>query len=358
MIDSCVNQVGVNLNTASTHLLSHVSGIGPGLARAIVEQRGKAGLFQSRAQLLEVPRFSKRAFEQAAGFLRIPEGAHTLDNTGVHPERYAVLERLAARLGVPASGLLGPGVARVKEASDLKDEVGAFTFDDIVKELEKPGRDPREGFVPFAFREDIHQLADLKTGMECPGIVTNVTNFGAFVDIGVHQDGLVHISQMGDRFVKDPRGTVNPGDRVQVRVLKVDLAKKQISLTMKTAVSAERRPPKDRAKRPPRRGPAGAAKPLATREPRPAGRRTPPGSPPSPTGPKPPPVGASAPARPPRPAGEREQRPATGPRRSGPPTADRGQRRPAPTEAPRAKAPAFNNPFAVLASLKDDKKKG
>ena len=246
VIDSCVNQVGVNLNTASSHLLSHVSGIGPGLARAIVEQRGKAGLFQSRAQLLEVPRFSKRAFEQAAGFLRIPEGAHPLDNTGVHPERYAVLERLAARLGVPASGLLGPGVARVKEASDLKDEVGAFTFDDIVKELEKPGRDPRPGFVPFAFRQDVHALKDLEPGMVCPGIVTNVTNFGAFVDIGVHQDGLVHISQLADRFVKDPREVVSPGDRVSVRVLEVKLDKNQIALTMKSERGQERPRPRAR----------------------------------------------------------------------------------------------------------------
>ncbi len=358
VVDSCVNQVGVNLNTASAPLLAHVSGIGPALAKAIVQHRQEQGLFRSRASLKEVARFSAKSFEQAAGFLRVPGATHPLDNTGVHPERYALLEGLAASLGKPVGELLGAGAEQVRQASALREEVGAFTFDDIVQELEKPGRDPREGFVPFAFREDIHQLADLKTGMECPGIVTNVTNFGAFVDIGVHQDGLVHISQMGDRFVKDPRGTVNPGDRVQVRVLKVDLAKKQISLTMKTSVSAERRPPKDRGKRPPRRGGAAAAKPLAAREPRPAGRRTPPGSPPSPARPPAPPRGASAPARPPRPVGEREQRPATGPRRSPPPPGERGQRRPAPTEAPRAKAPAFNNPFAVLASLKDDKKKG
>ena len=268
VVDSCVNQVGVNLNTASYHLLSHVSGIGPGLARAIVEHRGKAGLFQSRAQLLEVPRFSKQTFEQAAGFLRIPDGANPLDNTGVHPERYAVLERLAARLGVPASGLLGPGVALVKEASDLKDEVGAFTFDDIVKELEKPGRDPRAGFVPFSFRDDIHELKDLKPGMVCPGIVTNVTNFGAFVDIGVHQDGLVHISQLADRFVKDPREVVSPGDRVTVRVLEVKLDKNQIALTMKSERAQERPRPErdDRRERPPQ-GDGRSGKP--TRDPRP-----------------------------------------------------------------------------------------
>ena len=147
---------------------------------------------------------------------------------------------MAARLGVPASGLLGPGVARVKEASDLKDEVGAFTFDDIVKELEKPGRDPRPGFVPFAFRQDVHALKDLEPGMVCPGIVTNVTNFGAFVDIGVHQDGLVHISQLADRFVKDAREVVSPGDRVSVRVLEVKLDKNQIALTMKSERAQER----------------------------------------------------------------------------------------------------------------------
>jgi uncharacterized protein len=233
VIDSCVNQVGVNLNTASYHLLSHVSGIGPGLAKAIVERRAKDGLFRSRTQLLEVPRFSKRVFEQAAGFLRIPEGANALDNTGVHPERYAVLDGLAARLGVPTQGLLGAGVKLVREAADLKTEVGAFTFDDIVAELEKPGRDPRAGFVAFSFRQDIHAVADLEPGMVCPGIVTNVTNFGAFVDIGVHQDGLVHISQLADRFVKDPREVVSPGDRVTVRVLEVKREKNQIALTMK-----------------------------------------------------------------------------------------------------------------------------
>jgi protein Tex len=343
VVDSCVNRVGVNLNTASAPLLAHVAGIGPALAKAIVQHRQERGLFASRAALMDVARFSAKAFEQAAGFLRVPGSAHPLDDTGVHPERYALLETLAATLGKPLAELLGPGAAQVREAGRLREEVGAFTFDDMVKELEKPGRDPRESFVPFAFREDVRQLADLKPGMVCPGIVTNVTNFGAFVDIGVHQDGLVHISQMGDRFVKDPRQSVNPGDRVQVRVLKVDLAKKQISLTMKTAASAERRPKADRAKRPPRRTPAGAAKPPASREPRPAREGKPPASRPAAARPPVPSRPPSPPARPSRPA-------AAG--------ADRGARRPAPAEAPRPKAPAFNNPFAVLASLKDDKKKG
>jgi len=234
VVDSCVNQVGVNLNTASHLLLAHVSGIGPGLAKAIVDHRGKKGLFKSRQQLLEVSRFSAKVFEQAAGFLRIPEAEHPLDNTGVHPERYAALERLAERLGVPVAGLLGAGVQSVKASKELQQELGAFTFTDVVKELEKPGRDPRETFIPFAYRQDIHTLQDLQPGMVCPGIVTNVTNFGAFVDIGVHQDGLVHISQLADRFVKDPREVVSAGDRVSVRVLEVKLDKQQIALSMRS----------------------------------------------------------------------------------------------------------------------------
>jgi uncharacterized protein len=239
VVDSCVNQVGVNLNTASYHLLAHVSGIGPGLAKSIVDYRGKKGIFRSRTSLLDVPRFSAKVFEQAAGFLRISEAEHPLDNTGVHPERYGVLEKLAERLGVPVAGLLGAGVQLVKGARDLEKELGAFTFADVVKELEKPGRDPRESFVPFSFRQDIHTLNDLQLGMVCPGIVTNVTNFGAFVDIGVHQDGLVHISQLADRFVKDPREVVSAGDRVSVRVLDVKLDKQQIALSMKSGSSSD-----------------------------------------------------------------------------------------------------------------------
>jgi protein Tex len=353
VVDSCVNQVGVNLNTASAPLLAHVSGIGPALAKAVVQHRQERGLFASRAALMQVARFSTKSFEQAAGFLRVPGASHPLDNTGVHPERYALLEGLAATLGKPVGDLLGAGAEQVRQASALREEVGAFTFDDIVKELEKPGRDPRESFVPFAFREDVHQLADLKPGMVCPGIVTNVTNFGAFVDIGVHQDGLVHISQVGDRFVKDPRAAMNPGDRVQVRVLKVDLAKKQISLTMKLSVRTERRPPKDRGQRPPRHMPVGAEKPTV---PRAARGGKPLGSRPAPSRPPSPPAGASAPVRSSRPTGV-DRRPASEPRRSAPPPADRGSRRPPPAEVPRTKAPAFNNPFAVLANLKDDKKK-
>ncbi|HKX29040.1 MAG TPA: Tex family protein [Blastocatellia bacterium] len=233
VVDSCVNSVGVNLNTASYHLLARVSGIGPALAKKIVEHRAEKGLFNSREELNEIPRFSKKTFEQAAGFLRIPGGANPLDNTGVHPERYPLLVGLAEQLGKNLADLLGSGVGEVKQARTLREEIGEFTFDDIVKELEKPGRDPREEFASFEYREDIHQLADLQPGMICPGIVTNVTNFGAFVDIGVHQDGLVHISQLSNRFVKDPRLVVSPGDRVKVRVVEVNLEKNQIALSMK-----------------------------------------------------------------------------------------------------------------------------
>ncbi|MGH9843286.1 MAG: Tex family protein [Blastocatellia bacterium] len=264
VVDSCVNSVGVNLNTASYHLLEHVSGIGPAMAKKIVEHRSTIGLFKSRQQLLDIPRFSKKIFEQAAGFLRIPDGDHPLDSTGVHPERYPALESLAAKLGRNVAELTGSGVALVRASEDFRAEVGEFTFDDITGELAKPGRDPREEFSAFTYREDIHKLADLTPGMVCPGIVTNVTNFGAFVDIGVHQDGLVHISQLADRFIKDPRDVVNPGDHVTVRVLEVNLEKNQIALSMKSAGKSEGRPAarsesqeKSPADRPDRRPPRG-----------------------------------------------------------------------------------------------------
>ena len=241
VVDSAVNQVGVNLNTASPHLLSHVSGIGPALGKAIVARRETKGLFASRQELLEVPRFTKKTFEQAAGFLRIPGSANPLDNTAVHPERYEALGAFAKGVGKELVDLLGPGVELVKRSKELRESLGAFTFEDVVKELEKPGRDPRETFVPFSFREGVHEVKDLEPGMVCPGIVTNVTNFGAFVDLGVHQDGLVHISQLSSaRFVKDPREVVNPGDRVQVKVLAVDLPKQRISLTMRLGEPAAR----------------------------------------------------------------------------------------------------------------------
>jgi protein Tex len=355
VVESCVNQVGVNLNTASYHLLAHVSGIGPALARAIVDHRGRRGLFKARAELLDVPRFSSKAFEQAAGFLRIPGGTHPLDNTGVHPERYPLLEGLAAGLGRPVGDLLGSGVSLVREASTLREEVGSFTFDDIVQELQKPGRDPRDEFVPFQYREDIHELKDLKPGMTCPGIVTNVTNFGAFVDIGVHQDGLVHVSQLSLRFVKDPAEVVHPGMRVEVRVLEVNLDKGQIALSMKTE------PPRRAAgvskKDKGRRRDGGARGPEAPRIPRPErGKGAPPPGARARTGP--PPARSAPPPRPPSPAPPRspQSKPATsapppstagGPRRP----AESRPRPPAPSPRPPAKVP-LNNPFAVLADFK------
>jgi protein Tex len=272
VVDSCVNKVGVNLNTASQRLLARVSGIGGALAKAVVDHRASNGLFASRQALLDVPHFSKKAFEQAAGFLRVPEADNPLDNTGVHPERYALLESLAEKLGKKTKELVGEGVVAVRQDDSFKKEVGEFTFNDIVAELEKPGRDPRDEFVPFSFRDDIHELSDLKPGLECPGIVTNVTNFGAFVDIGVHQDGLVHVSQLSDKFVKDPREVVKPGDRVQVKVLDVKIDRKQISLTMRKEEKPQHAPrPQPRGEGAPRgdfrRGSGGG------NGPRPDGRR-------------------------------------------------------------------------------------
>jgi uncharacterized protein len=343
VVDSCVNQVGVNLNTASTHLLARVAGIGPALAAAVVEHRSKEGLFRSRRQLLDVPRFSSKTFEQAAGFLRIPAAENPLDNTGVHPERYPVLEGLAARLEKTVGDLVGPGVELVRQSAGLREEIGAYTFDDIVRELEKPGRDPREAFTPFAFREDVHELADLKPGMVCPGIVTNVTNFGAFVDIGVHQDGLVHLSQLGQKFVNDPRQVVMPGDRVSVRVLKVSLEKKQISLSMRPA-AVEKKPSRPRKPEAKRRA-AGEAR---ARAPRPA-----PAAPSPPA--RPPAESPAPPARPERPRGQRPLGGRPPDRPAAPPPRGRGDAAPPPRGGPR---PAFNNPFAVLAKLKDQGKSG
>ncbi len=239
VVESCVNNVGVDVNTASAALLSHVAGIGPALAKGIVEHRKKA-LFTDRSELLKVPKFSAKVFEQAAGFLRIPTGKQVLDSTGIHPERYQAVTDMAKDMGVSLSEVIGEGAKKlVAQRTKWAQLVGEFTFDDIVKELEKPGRDPRDPFKVFQFRDDIMEVKDLQEGMVCPGIVTNVTNFGAFVDIGVHQDGLVHISALSHKFVDDPRKVVNPGDHVTVKVLKVDVVKNQISLTMKMEDAAE-----------------------------------------------------------------------------------------------------------------------
>ncbi len=362
VVDSCVNQVGVNLNTASLHLLAHVSGIGPALAKAVVEHRQEKGLFASRSGLMQVPRFSSKSFEQAAGFLRVPESDNPLDNTGVHPERYAPLEALATRLGKGVKDLVGDGAALVRAEAALREELGRFTFDDIVRELEKPGRDPREAFQAFAFRDDIHELKDLKPGMSCPGIVTNVTNFGAFVDVGVHQDGLVHVSQVSDKFVKDPQEVVHPGMRVSVRVMSVDLDKGQISLTMKS--EPKPRIPRERPMQKARAAQPGARPEKPRREAlKPAVVRIAPGDiPPTrplrtdrPRGPRPdrkPGLSPGRADRPPR--SERPPAPSSG---SGPSGRDRRGPQPPRPAAPAPPARVFNNPFAALAGLKDDLEK-
>lgn len=254
VVESCVNSVGVDVNTASAALLSHVAGIGPALAKGIVEARKKS-LFADRAELLKVPKFSAKVFEQAAGFLRIPTSKQILDSTGIHPERYQAVTDMAKDLGVSLSEIIGEGAKKLlAQRTKWAQLVGEFTFDDIVKELEKPGRDPRDPFKVFQFRDDIMEVKDLKEGMICPGIVTNVTNFGAFVDIGVHQDGLVHISALSHKFVDDPRKVVNPGDHVTVKVLKVDTVKNQISLTMKMDDAPEASAPRGDRRPEPRSG--------------------------------------------------------------------------------------------------------
>lgn len=234
-VESCVNSVGVNLNTASRHLLTYVSGLGPTLARNIVDYRTANGAFTSRRQLLKVPRLGPSAFEQCAGFLRIPGAANPLDNTAVHPESYGIVERMAKDCGCTVTELIADKDKR--SGIDLKryvnGTVGMPTLTDIMKELEKPGRDPREQIEEFSFDDNVHTIDDLREGMTLPGIVTNITNFGAFVDVGVHQDGLVHISQLADRYVADPTQVVHLHQHVTVRVVDVDRKRNRISLSMK-----------------------------------------------------------------------------------------------------------------------------
>jgi protein Tex len=236
VVMSCVNSVGVEVNTASKELLSYVSGLGPMLAKSIVEYRNQNGAFTTRDSLRKVPRLGDKAFEQCAGFLRIRDSKNPLDTSAVHPERYELVEKFAKDLGCTLKDLMTS--AELRKKLDLKkyvtDTVGLPTLTDILAELEKPGRDPREKFEVFSFEEGIHEIKDLKIGMSLPGIVTNVTNFGAFVDIGVHQDGLVHISHLSDRFVKDPNEVVAVQQKVKVTVLEVDAARKRIALSLKS----------------------------------------------------------------------------------------------------------------------------
>jgi len=234
-VESCVNLVGVNLNTASSHLLQYVSGLGPTLAKNIVEYRRMNGPFSSRAQLKKVPRLGPSAFQQCAGFLRIPDADNPLDNSAVHPESYTIVESMARDQQCNVAQLMADKDlrARVNIKKYITDEVGLPTLTDIMKELEKPGRDPREQIEEFEFAHGIETVDDLVEGMELPGIVTNITNFGAFVDIGVHQDGLVHISQLADKYVKDPNTVVRLHQHVTVRVLEIDRRRNRISLTMR-----------------------------------------------------------------------------------------------------------------------------
>lgn len=237
VVKSCVNFVGVDLNTASWALLAYVSGVGPALARAITSYRDENGAFTSRKQLLKVPRLGAKAFEQAAGFLRIRGGKHPLDNTAVHPERYQLVESMAVDLGVPLSQLVADSalVGRINLKSYVTESVGLPTLTDIIEELKKPGRDPRRQFQAVSFRDEIREIGDLKEEMILQGVVTNVAAFGAFVDIGVHQDGLVHISHLAKRYVKDPNDAVKVGQVVKVKVLSVDAQRKRISLSIKEA---------------------------------------------------------------------------------------------------------------------------
>lgn len=232
---SCVNSVGVEVNTASKELLSYVSGLSPALAKNIVEFRDQHGPFKSRQSLMQVSRLGEKVFEQAAGFLRIHEAQNPLDASAVHPESYPIVEHMAKDLGCAVTDLMTK--AELRKQLDLKkyvtEKVGLPTLNDILTELEKPGRDPRKIFEVFSFTDGVHAINDLKIGMRLPGLVTNVTNFGAFVDIGVHQDGLVHISHLSDNFVKDPQQVVSVQQKVMVTVVEVDVPRKRIGLSMK-----------------------------------------------------------------------------------------------------------------------------
>lgn len=260
VVESCVNHVGVELNTASKQLLSYVSGLGPSLAGKVVEHRDQNGPFKSRAQLKKVPRLGSKAFEQAAGFLRIREAKNPLDCSSVHPERYKLVDRIAKDLGCTVIELMRDDGLRnqVNLEKYVTEDVGMPTLQDIMQELAKPGRDPRETFEAFSFDEAVHSIDDVKVGMKLPGIITNVTRFGAFVDIGAHQDGLVHISELADQFVKDPADVVKVNQKVNVTVLEVDLGRSRIALSMKSKHGADQT--SDQATKPKEQDPRPAGK--------------------------------------------------------------------------------------------------
>ena len=356
VVESCVNRVGVDVNSASYKLLAYVAGIGEGLAKGIVAHRFEHGAFKRREQLMEISRFGAKAFQQAAGFLRIQDGEDPLDASAVHPESYPVVQRICQLAGKTVPELIGNDA--VLDALDPKllvdDKAGIETVKDIIAELKKPGRDPRNRFEIVQFREGVNKPSDLELGMELQGIVTNVTDFGAFVDVGVHQDGLVHLSEIAHRYVKNPADALSVGQAVKVKVLAVDLQAKRIALSIKALLAAPEgvaagRPPQHRRPQGPR--PEGQS----ARPPRPEGNR-----PPHPEGARPPrPEGA----RPPRPEGPRSPRPegARPPRPEGSrPHRPEGPRPPRPQEArpprpERETRPVSNEPAvpASSASLTD-----
>ncbi|WP_316750082.1 Tex family protein [Pedobacter gandavensis] len=273
---SCVNAVGVELNTASKQVLAYVSGLGPQLAQNIVTYRDENGAFKNRESLKKVPRLGGKAFEQAAGFLRIRDAAQILDASGVHPERYALVNKMARDLNCSVAQLVKDAELRkqIKLQQYVTEEIGLPTLNDIMNELAKPGRDPREQFEAFSFTDGVNEIADLRIGMKLPGIVTNITNFGAFVDIGVHQDGLVHTSQLADRFVANPNDVVKVHQKVEVTVVEVDAARKRISLSMK---SGEAKPkttgkPEERSKTFQKPANTGGARPKSAHKPEQKGK--------------------------------------------------------------------------------------
>ncbi len=263
VVEDCVNGVGVDVNTASAPLLTRVSGIGAGLAENIVLHRDTNGPFKSRQELLKVARLGPKAFEQCAGFLKIPDGDDPLDASSVHPESYPVVRTILASAGADLKTVIGnsPLLRGLNPASFVTGTVGLPTVTDILAELEKPGRDPRPAFTTATFAEGVEKIADLRPGMVLEGVVTNVAAFGAFVDVGVHQDGLVHVSALSSTFVKDPREVVKSGDVVKVRVVEVDEARKRISLTMKLEDGPARSPRGER--------PARDERPRQAQQPRP-----------------------------------------------------------------------------------------
>ena len=234
-VENCVNSVGVDINTASKHLLLYISGLGPQLAQNIIDYRKENGPFHSRKELLKVPRMGEKAFEQAASFLRIASSENPLDNSAVHPERYALVEKMAFDLGCTVKELIADKELRKRLVLEnyLSEEVGMPTLKDILEELDKPGRDPRQTIKVFEFDASVKTIDDLKEGMLLPGIVTNITNFGCFVDIGIKENGLVHISQLADRYVSDPTEIVSIHQQIMVKVMSVDKERKRVQLSMK-----------------------------------------------------------------------------------------------------------------------------